>query len=75
MTATTCNAATLWNTALYSRGQNGQITCNNDDAACTANTGASTISFTANNAHLFWIIVDAGAASAAGPFELDTTIN
>jgi hypothetical protein len=75
VTATTCNAATTWDTALYARGAAGQITCNDDDPTpCAANAAASRISFTANGAHLFWIIVDAGSTGAVGPFEVDTTI-
>ena len=79
VTATTCNATTLFDTSLYARsypaGTLTELACNDDDAACIANTGASTISFAANGAHLFWIIMDAGSDGAAGPFEVDTTFN
>lgn len=79
ITATTCNAALTFDSAIYARAGNGSsvltgLSCNDDDPNCTANNGASTISFTAQNAHLFWIIVDAGSAGVAGMFELDTSI-
>jgi hypothetical protein len=34
----------------------------------------STISFTATDAHLFWIIVDAGSDNNSGPYALDVTL-
>jgi hypothetical protein len=75
VTATTCNVATTWDTALSGRGPTNQITCNDDDATCTGNLAASTITFTANGPHLFWIVLDAGAAGAEGAYEVDSTIN
>jgi hypothetical protein len=74
LTATTCNAATLWNTALYLRGPLGQMACNNDDAACVGNAGGSTFTRTVTDNHLFYLIIDSGIAGAVGPYELDTTI-
>jgi len=72
--ATTCNAATTWDTALEGAGPTGATACNDDDATCSGNQNASTISFATPGAHLWWLIVDAGATGAFGPFELDTTI-
>ncbi len=74
VTATTCNAATTWDTALYMEGPSGELVCNNNDASCTGNTLASTLSATVSGPHLFWIVVDAGAAGAGSAYELDTTI-
>ena len=74
VTATTCNAATTWDTALYLEGPSGELVCNNNDASCTANTLASTLTATVSGAHLYWIVVDAGGAGAGSAYELDTTI-
>jgi hypothetical protein len=79
ITATTCNATLNFDSALYARQANGSspqtgLSCNDDDANCSLNLGASTISFTAQDAHLFWIIVDAGSDNVTGMFELDTSI-
>ncbi|MFT3697159.1 MAG: hypothetical protein QM831_28715 [Kofleriaceae bacterium] len=80
ITATTCNAALTFDSALYAVQDNAkfgtELVCNDDAAGgCAANNlGASTITFQAKGAHPFWIIVDSGAAAAAGMFELDTMI-
>lgn len=78
ITATTCNATLTFDSALYARQGNATagaaLSCNDDDANCSARGDASTISFTAQDAHLFWIIVDAGSDNVSGMFELDTSI-
>jgi len=79
VTATTCNATTAaspWDTALYAHGPNGELDCTDDDGtACALNGGLSTISFTARNAHLYWVVVDAGSPNTSGAYELDLTFN
>jgi len=77
--ASTCNGSLLYDSAIYARSGNGSgailnLACNNDDVNCITNPTASTITFTAQNAHLFWIIVDAGTTAAGGAFQLDTSI-
>jgi hypothetical protein len=79
VTATTCNAATAaapWDTALYAHGPGGELDCtDDDDTACALGGGLSTIGFTARNAHLYWVVVDAGSPNTSGPYELDVTFN
>jgi len=74
--ATTCNAATAataWDTALWARGPGGELACEDDDgAACVQGGGFSTISFSASDNHLFWVIVDgAGGTPDRGAYEVD----
>lgn len=78
VTATTCNAATAatpWDTALYAHGPGGELACEDDDMnACVIGGGFSTISYTSDGAHLFWIDIDgAGGTVGEGPYELDVT--
>jgi hypothetical protein len=78
LTATTCNASTTWNTAIYVRRSNdmSERGCNNDDANCTANLAASTItSLSLGGAHLFWVVIDGNAASDCGTYALNITLN
>jgi hypothetical protein len=78
-TATTCNATTTtWDSALYLRGPgiNPNTKCNNDDPTpCASNAGSAlTPAATATGPHMFWVIVDSGAANTSGAFEIDTTV-
>jgi hypothetical protein len=75
VTATTCNAATAWDTMLYAKGPGGELACQDDDFdACPAGGGLSTLAFTSVGAHLYWIVVDgAGGTPNVGPYELDVT--
>lgn len=76
--ATTCNATTAaapWDTAVSASGPAGELACTDDDGTnCSLNGGLSTISFTATDAHLFWIVVDAGNNNTSGPYELDVSL-
>jgi hypothetical protein len=79
LTASTCDAATTSDTALWVTGPGTtELACNDDDAACTlSTTGASTISNIAlTDAHLFWVVVDSyGTTSpACGAYSLTTTL-
>jgi hypothetical protein len=78
VTATTCNATTAmtpWDTALWARGPAGELACTDDDNAnCTYSGGFSTISFTASDAHLYWILVDGGGTNTTGAYELDVSL-
>ncbi len=76
--ATTCNATTDFDAALYIRGPNGNLRCNDDDATCMTGpaTGgnATTKAVTVTGPHMFWVIVDAGGNNTSGNFELDTIV-
>ena len=74
LTASTCNAATTWDTALYADGPAGQLVCDDDDDNCAFDTDTSTITTPVAGAHLFWVVVDTGTDAASGAYELDTTI-
>ena len=73
--ATTCSAATAYDTVLYVLGPNAtELACNDNDAACAAMASASTIpQVQLAGAHLWWVVVD-GAGTAAGAFSLTTTL-
>ncbi|HUJ63728.1 MAG TPA: hypothetical protein VLX92_34750 [Kofleriaceae bacterium] len=73
--ATTCDAATAFDTVLYARRDGTELACNNDDTACSTAVGASTISgVKLGGPHLFWLIVDGGSATACGAYTLTTTL-
>lgn len=77
--ASTCNATTAmtpWDTALWARGPGGELACQDDDmAACVPGGGFSTISFSAADNHLYWVLVDgAGGSPNRGPYEVDFNI-
>jgi hypothetical protein len=78
VTATTCNQTTAtagWDTVLYASGPAGELACTDDDGTnCSIGGGLSTISFTATDAHLYWVVVDAGGDNEAGAYELDVSL-
>jgi hypothetical protein len=75
--ATTCNQVSAdagWDLALWARGPAGELACADDDtSACAVSGGLATISFTASDAHLYWIVVDSGSPGNAGAYQLDVT--
>ena len=77
VTATTCNAATVFDTQVYALGPGAiELGCNDNDAACTATaTGASTMTAMFSDAHLFWVIVDSGAPATCGAYSVTFTVN
>jgi len=73
--ATSCTG-TAFNSVIYVLGPNGtELACNDDDAACSANTGASTVTgVQLNGAHLFWLVIDGVLSTDSGAFTLTTTL-
>ncbi|MBV8757006.1 MAG: hypothetical protein JO257_07020 [Deltaproteobacteria bacterium] len=75
VTASTCNQASAtaaWDTAIWSRGPAGELACADDDGAnCVNSGGLSTISFTASENHLYWVLVDGGSANVSGAYQVD----
>ncbi len=78
LNATTCDAATTYDSVLYVLGPSStELACNDNDGVCTATTtGASTLTGVGlSGAHLFELIVDSsGGATACGPYNLITTL-
>ena len=77
LTATTCLAATTYDTQLYALGPNAMnLACNDNDAACTATlTGGSTIAAVLSGPHLFWVVVDGANDSTCGAYQVSFTVN
>jgi len=77
LTATTCSAATTYDSVLYVRGAAAaELACNDNDAACSATlSGASTVTNVGlSDGHLFWLFVDSAGAGACGAYSLTTTL-
>ncbi len=77
LTASTCDAATAYDSVLYVLGPSStELACNDNDAACTATTtGASTLTAVGlTGAHLFQLIVDGAATGGCGTYNLTTTL-
>jgi hypothetical protein len=79
LSATTCNAATNYDTVIYSRQGNAtsgsQIACADDDAACGVSSLRSTIAPTVlGTSGLYWLIVD-GYQANTGNYQISYTIN
>jgi hypothetical protein len=74
--ASTCSTSTTYNTVIYVLGvDQAELACNDNDATCSVNLSASTLSGVAlTGAHLFWLIVDGPTAADSGAYSLTTTL-
>jgi hypothetical protein len=74
--ATTCSAATAYDTVLYVLGPGTtELACNDDDAACSVMPTASRLSAVhAVGAHLFWVVIDGTLSTDNGAYSLTTTL-